>query len=626
MRTKLYWLISIFALVLLGSLIHPGFSHAQTICTNVPPNGAPRLNVWPIQETGADCTDYPLLAMKNLSTGGNYVTGGTVNASNGDRLQVRLYVHNGVLDYPENIAYNVQLAAFIPQSTSGGTITATAWANNHGTIYSSQKGGDVSFHLANSNQFLSYVSGTAKVYGRGPVLLGSFPDSVTGSGASVGDMHGCYNFLRFVTFEIEVKENSEPAGVGTIYVNSNVPTSWVISGGNTLSGSGTSAHYFDVLVSPPDYIISVPQLSGYLPPVVTPSLSQTLRAGSYIQFNINYSTQPPVQEKGNLIVNCNDPPAGAWTISNVGHRNGPDSFDTLNPGVYNITFDAFSGWNTPAARNATVYVNQNTLVTCNYTQDTLNAPTITSVDNSDCGKMTVNWADNSNNESYFTVWRSTSQWTGFAQVSGQLPANTTSFTDTPPPNQSYYYMVRAHKTSPVYLQRDSAPYGPTMPRLCSADLSGSSKNLISVTNSAGLTLPYASNLVMVSGDTVSFRITLVNHGTASAHIDKIVDIPSANVGNIRNARINKGSGFHTLPTNGNTFNVNDTKPTGNPNWIIEYDMTLLATTTDSYEQMTNKAVIYFTDPIGSRTYEVNFGPVLFKHGGGKPPQIREIAP
>ena len=59
------------------------------------------------------------------------------------------------------------------------------------------------------------------------------------------------------------------------------------------------------------------------------------------------------------------------------------------------------------------------------------------------GIVTVNWDDRSNNESLFTVERSTSATSGFSAVAN-VAANTTSFTDaTVAKKKAYYYRVRA---------------------------------------------------------------------------------------------------------------------------------------------------------------------------------------
>ncbi|HEX5430187.1 MAG TPA: hypothetical protein VFX17_03885 [Patescibacteria group bacterium] len=178
------------------------------VCLPTPPRGKPMLNIWPISESGATCTDYHMLAAKNATTGGAFVTSnGTVAATDGQTITVELYVHNGVLDFPENIAHNVQVKSSVPNGS--GAITATAWADNADTITSAQKGGNVNVSLG-ANQVLQYVSGSTKLYDNTGAFQANLPDGITGSGVSIGDMRGCFQFLHFVTYQLVVKTNTPP--------------------------------------------------------------------------------------------------------------------------------------------------------------------------------------------------------------------------------------------------------------------------------------------------------------------------------------------------------------------------------------------------------------------------------
>jgi uncharacterized repeat protein (TIGR01451 family) len=175
-------------------------------CLPTPPRGRPLLNIWPITESGADCTDLPLLAGRNLTRGTGYVSAG-INASEGDIIRLRMYVHNGTVDYPENEAHNVMVHASVPNTRGSATITAEAWANNADRITSAQKGGNVSVNMG-SNEYLEYVSGSTQVYERSHAVIPGGSDSVVGSGMSLGNMRGCFEFLRQVTFEVRVKRDA----------------------------------------------------------------------------------------------------------------------------------------------------------------------------------------------------------------------------------------------------------------------------------------------------------------------------------------------------------------------------------------------------------------------------------
>jgi len=173
-------------------------------CSPTPPRGRPLLNIWPISESGANCTDYPLLAARNLTTGSAY--GHSINATAGETVRVRLYLHNGTLDFPDNIARNASVKASV---NSNGRITGEGWADNADRITSGQKGGDVQINLGN-NQVVEFIPGSVQVYSQGPTPIGGGNDSVVGSGLNLGDMRGCFEFLRFVTFEVRVRSTVTP--------------------------------------------------------------------------------------------------------------------------------------------------------------------------------------------------------------------------------------------------------------------------------------------------------------------------------------------------------------------------------------------------------------------------------
>ena len=176
-------------------------------CLPTPPRGRPMLNIWPISMSGNNCTDYPLLSAKNLSRSTGNVYGSTLSASENETVQVNLYVHNGTLDYPENVASNVMVSASVPNTKGSATIAAEAWAGNADRITSGQKGGNLTVSMG-ATEYLEYVPGSAKVYSNGPSLIGGFSDQVVSGGASVGNMRGCYEFLRWVTFEAKVKKQA----------------------------------------------------------------------------------------------------------------------------------------------------------------------------------------------------------------------------------------------------------------------------------------------------------------------------------------------------------------------------------------------------------------------------------
>jgi hypothetical protein len=73
---------------------------------------------------------------------------------------------------------------------------------------------------------------------------------------------------------------------GTVCVDSNVPTSWVVSGPENFQGIGNSGGCRDVKAG--TYSVSAVSLAGYNGPTYSPGTTQTVNVGEAIGFNINY--------------------------------------------------------------------------------------------------------------------------------------------------------------------------------------------------------------------------------------------------------------------------------------------------------------------------------------------------
>ncbi len=585
----MYKKILILILLILAStlFLQTNNAVAETICEGAAASGGPQLNIWPISEGGEDCTDYSLLAARNVTQGGGYTTG-NINASAGDIIRVRLYVHNGVLDFPENIANNVQVSASLPAANGGGTINAEAWASNHGSISSASKGGDVNISLGGTEK-LQYINSSALVYGRYANLLGGFSDNVVSGGASLGDMRGCFDFLRFVTFEARVIETIA-APVGNIEVQSNIPTSWVINGPDNFSGSGVYAFYANARTSPSDYFINLPIVAGYNPPIVNPSVSQTLNANQTIRYTIFYS----------VAVGPTPTPS-------------PTPTPTPTPGPTPSPTPTPTPVPTPTPTPTPVPPPP---------PPPLDKPVV-NVSNANCSELRITWSDIVG-EDLYTVWRSTNPVSGFVQVSA-LGANQTEHIDRPAVGIAYFYFVRAIRHNPSS-QADSIVFGPIVNRICAADLEGSSKNLISITDRNGVVNPYSTSVLILKGDVLKFRVVISNTGTAPAMIYQAIDVHTPNLTNLRNVRVDKGSGFIPVATAGNIIHISGNKEASGRNWILEYEMTVDSTsTTAGLEEIKNCITINYTDPTGMKNVTKCFGPILYKKPSSGAPTFREMA-
>lgn len=161
--------------------------------------------------------------------------------------------------------------------------------------------------------------------------------------------------------------------------------------------------------------------------------------GSKLYFNMNYSF------------------SGTATVNNDGaHGTTQVSSSALNlaAGVYPITVTYFQGTGGQAMnirwRSTALGINSLTNIPDQYLGDTMaipgNAPTTPAVFGAKAtsfDKVTLTWSDNSDNETGFELYRSTSP-TGTYSVIGKANANATSLVDNSvAANTRYFYKVRA---------------------------------------------------------------------------------------------------------------------------------------------------------------------------------------
>jgi uncharacterized repeat protein (TIGR01451 family) len=262
-----------------------------------------------------------------------------------------------------------------------------------------------------------------------------------------------------------------------------------------------------------------------------------------------------------------------------------------------------------------------------------NPPTLSSVSNSTCERLTLTWTDNSADESGFRVYRTTTSGSGYTNVSGDLAANTTTYQDTPPAvSVNYYYVIRAFNAAgeSANSNEESAFNLP-----CQGTLSPSVKTLQAVNGVA-----YNTSTQIKAGDTVTYQITVINSGPSNVIIDYICDNPSSNLTNIRNLTITESDPINT-PVNGGIsqndptciaagqsglrFNISGTKDV-TYNWLIRFDATYTATSSNAYEPINNNAVIFYHDASGNKQKIVAAPTVLSTNSQANVPVFQEVAP
>jgi hypothetical protein len=146
-----------------------------------------------------------------------YVDPLSASCTPGQKIQMRVYVHNGASADANNggtgpsVAHGVKVKVSLPatESTSFNP-TATISSTNAGTVNDG-----VSINCGGSKVKLSYVAGSASQFSIGTGVLG-LPDSIITSGASIrsesvaGDVWGCWNDRVYVLLTVQVEEVQQP--------------------------------------------------------------------------------------------------------------------------------------------------------------------------------------------------------------------------------------------------------------------------------------------------------------------------------------------------------------------------------------------------------------------------------
>jgi len=146
--------------------------------------------------------------------------------------------------------------------------------------------------------------------------------------------------------------------------------------------------------------------------------------------------------------------SGTPTVNNDGLHGTQDrtsSAMTLTAGTYPIAIAFYEqsggqsitvSWRTPSTGTSFVTIPNSAFQDAQPVLIPPAAPSNLVVTAGSYDRINLSWTDNSNNESGFEIWRSTSQSDGFITV-GTAPANATSFVDSLlAPATTYYYKLR----------------------------------------------------------------------------------------------------------------------------------------------------------------------------------------
>ena len=245
-----------------------------------------------------------------------------------------------------------------------------------------------------------------------------------------------------------------------------------------------------------------------------------------------------------------------------------------------------------------------------------------------CGQIVVNWTDNSSNETGFRVYRRTVS-SGYIRINSPdpLPANTTTYVDTPPTTGDvYYYIVRSLINYPPIVESADSAEDSAMNLPCSATFTNSSYSIISVNG-----IPYIGSTIINNGDTLTYQITLANTGPGDANIDWICVNKSNNLTNLQNLSVD-GSGSSNIPPSHPDCNGTPKLIVSGPinsgiNRVVRFDATITTAPQNLQELVTTSAVIRYDDDTGNNLTHLVTGPAIIVNSSkGKSPDFREVAP
>ncbi len=281
-------------------------------CSNPPTH--PAFNVYQIDFSGSGCTDYPTMMARVLRNGQEIqgyqsVYNSGANAQAGDELDVVVYVHNGAaenLDPEQTTARGIYLnttvdGTFEPEHTISVTVTSQNAATVNGAF---------GIHTA-SNEALQVIPNSGAVYERGNPNAIQSGLNIGDNSFSLGDMHACYQYLRFVHFRVKVvAKQVQPTANISAQVGSQVNGQCLLNGSVTWSSENVTNprvyvkdvndNFEQLLASAPNGTSDTPWLKP------NDSYIFTFRGDNIQDKTANVTT-------GNL--SCAVPPAGKNTIT-----------------------------------------------------------------------------------------------------------------------------------------------------------------------------------------------------------------------------------------------------------------------------------------------------------------------
>jgi hypothetical protein len=191
---------------------------------NTPASPVPAFNVFTGVPTVGNEADFFRSRMPVSSGDATtpYIDPLNANCVAGQKIQFRVYVHNGADKNGNNngtgpsVAHGTNVKVTLPTAAADGfTTSARISSTNAGTVNDT-----ATINCAGKTVKLKYVTGSASQYSIGTGVVG-LSDDIIGSGVAIssrgvaGDVWGCWDERVYVVFTVEVEEVTPPAPVYT---------------------------------------------------------------------------------------------------------------------------------------------------------------------------------------------------------------------------------------------------------------------------------------------------------------------------------------------------------------------------------------------------------------------------
>jgi hypothetical protein len=274
----------------------------------------------------------------------------------------------------------------------------------------------------------------------------------------------------------------------------------------------------------------------------------------------------------------------------------------------------------------------------------------TTSNSSGCNLVTLNWTDNSTNETGFYIYRDS---TSTAPIVNNVPASSPtsatgpmSYTFSPTPdNNPHTYYIAAFNASGVSAAVAEAG-GSVASNACVANLTSSNKEITAINGSAvsgassyvcqGQTNPLSSTSLPNNGDAITFAINVCNNSASSyvpatitTLVDSMTNLQQPSGGwNAQYCLANACSSVTptvsgTAPNQTLTFTLNKTVPFGvnAAPGILTYNAVITPQSSGAYGRFQNGAIINYGSGL---SYPVNTPLILYYNGTQTP--IRNETP